>query len=138
MLRRYLEIFATEQESVMIESGCFLRVMVVFKQLSKNCCSMCFIVALVMKVFYGRENILDHRCFIVQNSVPLYEFGWLIPLPGLLHIEMNACKAFYELTWEVVLKDFCTKLGYNTPKALDYENDVGITIKVGKFSKYCI
>ncbi|XP_060601916.1 uncharacterized protein LOC132755133 [Ruditapes philippinarum] len=75
--------------------------------------------------FYGYDNFLEHRCSILHNIQPQHQYGWLVPLPGLLHIEMNACKAFFEITWDVVLKDFCMKLGYNSPKALDYAKSCG-------------
>ena len=60
--------------------------------------------------FHGIENFSEHRCCILHNVTPQYQFGWLIPLPGLLHIDMNGCKAFFELTWDIVLRDFCMKL----------------------------
>lgn len=70
--------------------------------------------------FYGYNNFLVHRCSILHNIQLQHQYGWLVPLPGLLHIEMNACKAFFEITCDVVLKDFCMKLGYNSPKALEF------------------
>ena len=37
-----------------------------------------------------------------------------------MHVEMNACKAFFDLNWEILLQDFCSIMGYSTPKALEF------------------
>ena len=46
-----------------------------------NNCSDCF---------YGIENFREHRCFILEQVRPTREFSWLVPVSGLLHLEMNA------------------------------------------------
>ena len=77
------------------------------------CCDKC------KDRFYGIDSFKWHRCSILYDITPRHEFGWLIPMPGLLHVEMNGCKAFFETNWDVMLQDICEKLGYRTPKALD-------------------
>ena len=69
---------------------------------------------------FGFEEFMNHRCRILYDLDHTREFDWIIPLPGLLHIEMNGCKAFFELNWEVFLKSVCTLLGFSSLKALDY------------------
>ena len=45
--------------------------------------------------FYGEDNLRSHSCFSMNTEILLRrEFDWIIPMPGLLHIEMNAAKAF--------------------------------------------
>ena len=41
-------------------------------------------------------------------------------MPGPLHVEMNTCKVFVELNWEIILKNICMKLGYSSPKSLEF------------------
>jgi hypothetical protein len=59
------------------------------------------------QVFYGSTLLMEHRCKFLHGDVAQaeHQFGWLITLPGLLHVYMNACKAFFDLNWEVFLKD---------------------------------
>jgi hypothetical protein len=73
------------------------------------------------QVFYGSTSLMEHRCKILHEDVAQaeHQFGWLTPLPGLLHVEMNACKAFFDLNWEVSLKDICSSIGCKTPKAME-------------------
>lgn len=75
--------------------------------------------------FYGLESFQEHRCYILDELPELHEFGWLIPTPGLLHVEMNGCKAFFELNWEVMMQEVCKRLGFNTLKSLDYAKRCG-------------
>ena len=70
--------------------------------------------------FFGKDVFFEHKCSILYDIPPKYEFGWLLPLPGLLHIEMNACKAFFDLNWEIMLQDVCAILGFSSPKAQEY------------------
>ena len=51
--------------------------------------------------FYGKENFEGHRCFILEGGPLSREFDWIILSPGLLHLEMNAIKAFVKLNWSV-------------------------------------
>ena len=65
---------------------------------------------------YGYDNFLEHRCHVLHYSKYSYEFGWIF----LLHVEMNAYKVFFELNWEIILKNICMKLGYSSPKSLEF------------------
>ena len=70
--------------------------------------------------FYGDGNFKQHRCYILGCAICVHEFDWIIPLPGTLHIEMNACKAFVGLNWDVFMMSFAEALGFRSPKALEY------------------
>ena len=77
-------------------------------------CSMC------NEAMYGLEEFSEHRCCVLHDILAQHEFGWIFPMPGLLHVEMNACKSFFELNWDIMVKDVCSKMGFVTPKSLDY------------------
>ncbi|MES9884493.1 MAG: hypothetical protein ABW185_26915, partial [Sedimenticola sp.] len=70
--------------------------------------------------FYGSESFLEHKCSILYDVTPQHEFGWLVPMPGLLHIEMNACKSFFELNWDIFMEDICKTLSFKSPRALEF------------------
>ena len=55
--------------------------------------------------FYGKHTFEEHRCFVLHAVVPQYEFDWIVLSLGILHIEMNACKASFEINWNVFMKD---------------------------------
>lgn len=79
----------------MTESGYLSNVMVEFIQLLINRFLMSCTVQDAKKSIYGHDAFLEHRCSMLHDSVSTREFGWVLPMPGLLHIEMNACKAFF-------------------------------------------
>ena len=64
--------------------------------------------------FYGKELFLEHRCSIMHDTVPQNEFDWIFLFPGLLHLEMNAGRAFMELNWEVFMKHIVSELGFES------------------------
>ena len=71
--------------------------------------------------FYGIENFREHRCFILEQvSRPTRAFSWLVPVCGLLHLEMNACRSFIKLNWPVFTKTLGNVLGFQSPKAQEY------------------
>ena len=45
-------------------------------------------------VFYGKDCFDVHSC--CELHIPEFEckFDWVVPIPDLLHLEMNAVKAF--------------------------------------------
>lgn len=47
------------------------------------------------EALYGEDAFLEHRCSLLHNSRCTHEFGWVIPMPGLFHIEMNVSKLFF-------------------------------------------
>ena len=69
---------------------------------------------------YGIERYQDHKCFILQNNEPVREFGWLVPVSGLFHLELNLSRAFIKLNWEVFASKLGTVLGFKTPRAQEY------------------
>ena len=68
------------------------------------CCDKC------KDRFYGIDSFKGHRCSILYDITPRHEFGWLIPMPGLLHVEMNGCKAFFKLIVRKTGSDISTTL----------------------------
>ena len=70
--------------------------------------------------FYGIENFTEDRCFILEQVRPTREFFWLVPVHGLLHLEMNACQSFIKLNWSVFTKTLENILGLPPPKVQEY------------------
>ena len=70
--------------------------------------------------FYGKEKFEEHECVGSNDCQPSREFDWIVPLPGLLHLEMNAAKAFMNLNWEVFMEIFAKQLGFTSENALKY------------------
>ena len=44
------------------------------------------------ETMYGKTNFDDHPCNVLNSITPEHEFDWIIIMPGLLHLEMNAVK----------------------------------------------
>ena len=59
-------------------------------------------------------------CYILDRKSPLREFSWLVPVSGLLHIEMNLARAFTKLNWDVFIGKLSYVLGFKSPKAQEY------------------
>ena len=70
--------------------------------------------------YYGLEAFEDHKCFILHNVQPKREFTWLIPISGLLHLEMNTARAFVKFNWPVFTSLLGQELGFKSPKAQEY------------------
>ena len=47
-------------------------------------------------------------------------YFWLVPVSGLLHLEVNACRSFIKLNWPVFTKTLGKILGFQSPKAEEY------------------
>ena len=70
------------------------------------------------KEFYGRESFDKHQC---TDSPELeFEFDWIVPQSGLLHIEINAGKSLMSLCWDVFFQEICKELGFVSPNVLAY------------------
>ena len=71
--------------------------------------------------FYGLPILEQHfaqshpEVDITANSHPSLE--WLVVLPGLDHLRMNAAKSIIHTYWEVFFKAICYQLGYESPAA---------------------
>ena len=70
--------------------------------------------------FYEVSSFQDHKCYILHNAIAVREFGWLIPVRGLLHLEMIFCRSFMKLNWDVFTSAFANELGFKSPKAQEY------------------
>ena len=72
------------------------------------------------KCFWGSDAFNDHACFVVKQIQPKKEFGWLVPIFGLLHLEMNLGRAFLKMNWDIFVKSAGYVLGFQSPKAQSY------------------
>ena len=70
--------------------------------------------------YYGEEAFKDHVCWEEMGIQPEHEFDWIVLVPGQLHIEMNSCKAFFGLNWNIFVCDIAKVLGFKSEKALAY------------------
>ena len=66
------------------------------------------------------ENFPDYKCTITNKNNPKQEFSWIVPVCGLLHLEMNLSKSFIKLNWEVLTNVLEITLGFRSPKAQEY------------------
>ena len=72
------------------------------------------------KCYFGLPAYESHKCYILNKTHPLREFAWLVPVCGLLHVEMNLARAFTKLNWDVFLGKLGFVLGFKSPKAQEY------------------
>ena len=70
--------------------------------------------------FYEISAFKDHKCYILHKVDPIREFSWVVPVPGLLHVEMNVARSFMKLNWEVFTSVFAYELGFKSPKTQAY------------------
>jgi len=75
---------------------------------------------LCKRCFWGQEVFNEHNCYIVKSIRSKKEFGWLVPIFGLLHLEMNLGRSFVKLNWEIFVKCAGYNLGFKSPKAMSY------------------
>lgn len=73
-----------------------------------------------LNCYYGLSNFNDHKCYVLSKVVPKREFSWLLPICGLLHLEMNAARSYTKRNWEVFSSCLGTVLGFKSPKAQAY------------------
>ena len=63
----------------------------------------------------------EHKCHFLENNVEgVREFGWVVPVRGLLHMETNVARSFMKLNWSFFMKSLALQLGLQSPKALEY------------------
>ena len=72
------------------------------------------------KCFYGLSCFQDHICYVLNQATPKHEFEWLVPICGLLHLEMNLGRAFLKLNWEVFFRRIGIELGFKSVNAMKY------------------
>ena len=70
--------------------------------------------------FYGRDSIENHSCYVLRQAEFENEFDWFVPIPGLLHLEMNAAKSFLSLNWTIFIEKVVKELGFTSENALKY------------------
>ncbi|XP_062569670.1 uncharacterized protein LOC134231718 [Saccostrea cucullata] len=69
--------------------------------------------------FNSREEFCEHH----QEAHPdktekgFLEFEWVVLRPGNGHFEMNMCKTFVELNWDVFFSDLCRIMGFRSENA---------------------
>ena len=62
----------------------------------------------------------EHECDESNDRQPSREFDGILPRTGLLHLKVNAGKAFMDLNWEVFMEIFAKQLGFTSENALKY------------------
>lgn len=67
------------------------------------------------KCYYGSYQ--NHKCQSINRR---REFGWLVPVSGLLHLEMNVARSYIKLNWDVFISRIAGILGFSTPKSQEY------------------
>lgn len=73
------------------------------------------------RCFYKKETLQEHNCyFLGKNTEEKLEFDWIVPISGLLHLEMNGAKLFLKLNWIPFLSSIGYVLGFQSPKAQQY------------------
>lgn len=77
-------------------------------------------MAFLVTLFEGKKTFEEHKCYIIHNIEPVKEFGWLVPIFGSLHLEMNLGRAFIKLNWDIFVKSVGVALGFETPKSQAY------------------
>ena len=87
------------------------------------------------KCFYGLLAFQDHVCYILHKAESKHEFEWLVPVNGLLHLEMNLGRAFLKMNWEILFKKVGIELGFKSPRALQYFIKEQTITNFGIFSK---
>ena len=61
--------------------------------------------------FYGKDCFDVHASCELQSPEFECEFDWVVPISGLLHLEMNAAKAFLSFNWSIFLERVMQELG---------------------------
>jgi len=59
-------------------------------------------------------------CYILDRKRPLREFSWLVPVSGLLYMEINFARAFTKLNWDVFIGRLSYVLGFKSLQAQEY------------------
>ena len=73
------------------------------------------------KCFYKYDTFKEHRCYLLGKcKVGKREFDWIVPIAGVLHVEINAVKSFVKLNWDLCLGKLVDELGFHSPKAQEY------------------
>ena len=70
--------------------------------------------------YYSFETFKDHKCFGLNKVIEPHEFGWVLPVFGLLHLKMNAAWAFTKLNWDIFTSSLRATLGFKFLKAQVY------------------
>ena len=70
--------------------------------------------------FYGREAYKEHSCKPPESAELVREFDWVVLIPGLLHLEMNAARSYMKLNWDIIMRDIVNVLGFTSSKAQQY------------------
>ena len=70
--------------------------------------------------YYGEETFKQHICHLLRKSEGRREFSWVVPIPGLLHLEMNSARSFIRLNWEIFMSDLARVLGFESDRPQEY------------------
>ena len=83
------------------------------------------------------ETFKDHKCFGLNKVIEPHEFGWVLPVIGLLHLKMNAAWAFTKLNWDIFTSSLRATLGFIFLKAQVYIQKGSDHHKLWHFLEIC-
>ena len=69
---------------------------------------------------HGMEIFENYSSYILNTASFERKFDWIAPLPGLLHLKMNAAKSFMSLNWSLFIEEVPKHLEVTTDVALKY------------------
>ncbi len=73
--------------------------------------------------FCGEENLNsdNHHCYVIHGEEEMIqEFDWIVPIMGLLHLEMNGACSFLNLNWDALVGYLAYSIGFESQKAQVY------------------
>ena len=70
--------------------------------------------------FHDIEKFQEHKYAIINKNDLKREFSWIVPVCGVLHLEMNVSKSFVKLNWEAFTNLLGITLGFTSPEAQKY------------------
>ena len=109
-IKKYVATGTREWLFLEVDGGIFVILIKLIKNVLQ--CHKC------LESFYGIETFENHSCYILHTASFEREFDWIVPLPGLLYLEMNAAKSFMSLNWSIFMEEVAKHLGFTTDVAL--------------------
>ena len=70
--------------------------------------------------YYSLATFRENTCYILHQIKEVKEFGWVLPVFGLLHLEMNVARSFTKLNWDIFMSELGYVVGFKSPKAQKY------------------
>ena len=70
--------------------------------------------------YYEREAFEKDVCRTLKNVQGYREFSWVVPVVGLLHIEINVAQSFIKLNWDIFVSLIAHVLGFKSQKTTEF------------------